>query len=491
MKLRQLLSATQSQFIPKKLGDLDIPSISCDSRRIDPDSLFVALPGASLNGADFIVDAVKKGARVIVKDQDVSIESLPAKVAVVNVDDSRRFWRDLVRSFYGNPSQQVATFGVTGTNGKTTVTYFLEAILRNWGCACGVVGTINCRVGSQEWPSPNTTPGLLENQKFLNDLVKNNVRYCAMEVSSHALEQGRVDLIDFAVALFTNLTGDHLDYHGTMENYFRAKALLFERLSPDAFAVINADDEYGCRLLKMTQAKIMTYGIEAAADFRAVDIESSIRGTVFGVQTPQEKFSVKTRLIGRHNVSNILAAITAATALGIPSQNIKCGIEQLVGVPGRLEAVDAGQSFSVFVDYAHTHDALENILTSVRKVSPARILLVFGCGGNRDKTKRSKMGRVASELADFSFLTSDNPRHEDPASIISEIERGFLQKNYAVVLDRKEAILQALASAAEGDVVIIAGKGHETYQIFNDRTIHFDDREVARELLNVHSKRNC
>ena len=304
-----------------------------------------------------------------------------------------------------------------------------------------------------------------------------------MEVSSHALEQGRVELIDFVTAVFTNLTSDHLDYHKNVENYFLAKAKLFQNLTLKATAVVNIDDPYGRRLAGMTRAKVLTYGIQSRAEIQAVDIEPSIHGSQFLLKTSQGSILIKTKLIGLHNIYNILSAVGVCLANRIDLPTIKKAIEKFSNVPGRLEKVEAGQKFHVFVDYAHTEDGLKNVLNSLRKVRRSKIITVFGCGGDRDPTKRPKMGKVVSRLSDTAIVTSDNPRSEDPQAIINEILPGFEKKNYTVVIDRKDAIEAALVQAKADDIVLIAGKGHENCQIFKDRTIHFDDRETVREIL--------
>jgi UDP-N-acetylmuramoyl-L-alanyl-D-glutamate--2,6-diaminopimelate ligase len=312
-----------------------------------------------------------------------------------------------------------------------------------------------------------------------------NVDYSFMEVSSHALVQGRVDLIQFRVAVFTNLTGDHLDYHKTMDEYFRAKSLLFRNLSRDAVAVINADDPYGQKLLDLTEARIFTYGLNSKSRIKAYHVQFDFTGSKMEIETPVGNFSLKTRLIGMHNVYNILAAVGAGLADGIPLDSIQKGIEQVPLIPGRLEYVDCGRDFYVFIDYAHTEDGLKNVLQALRLTGKAKIITVFGCGGDRDRTKRAKMGKVACELSDYSVVTTDNPRSESPEAIIREITAGYLRDNYEVVVDRTEAIYRALSMAESGDVVLIAGKGHETYQIFKDRTIDFDERKVIREFFKV------
>jgi UDP-N-acetylmuramoyl-L-alanyl-D-glutamate--2,6-diaminopimelate ligase len=379
--------------------------------------------------------------------------------------------------------------GVTGTNGKTTITYLMESVLSAMGRSVGVVGTVNCRVGGKVLPSKNTTPGMLDNQMFLHDLVKDGVGYGVMEVSSHALEQGRTDLIDFKGAIFTNLTGDHLDYHKTMENYFEAKSRLFTGLKRKAYAVINKDDPYGRRLIGMTPARVITYGIQGDADVKAQIEEFGLIGSRIMVKYFDERIILTTRFIGMHNVYNILAAFAAGLGEGFPPEKIKEGIESLRWVPGRLERVEVGQDFFLFIDYAHTDDGLKNVLQSLQAVKHNRIIVVFGCGGDRDRTKRVRMGRVACELADLSILTSDNPRSEDPDAIINEIVPGFDKPTYEIAVDREKAIERALTLARKNDIVLLAGKGHETYQVLKDRTVDFVEKDIVQRFLGEKLKR--
>lgn len=488
MRTDKLLHKIYSGHIPASFKKFNILAISSDSRTVGHNSLFMALPGAKYDGSKFIDMAINRGARVIIKSghspEGVLVQS-PSKqnVCILEVPDPRQFLKDIVRRFYADPSRTVRTIGVTGTNGKTTVTYLIEAILKKSGSPCGVLGTINYRIGSKVFPSPNTTPGVIENQDFLFKLKKKRIKYCVMEVSSHALDQGRVDLIGFRSAVFTNLTSDHLDYHKTTENYFQAKAKLFCSLAPQSYAVVNNDDPFGRRLVSMTKAKVLTYGINNPADIMACDIQLKVHGSEFVLKAGARSVRIKSHLIGQHNVYNILASVGAALSSNISLAHIVKGISSFAVVPGRLERIDEGQPFSVFVDYAHTEDGLKNVLGSLKKIAQAKIIVVFGCGGDRDRTKRPKMGAVASQLADHVILTNDNPRSEDPDAIAQEVIGGITGKNYEVLLDREQAIAQALRLAHKGDIVLIAGKGHEDYQIFKDRTVHFDDREVVRTLL--------
>jgi UDP-N-acetylmuramoyl-L-alanyl-D-glutamate--2,6-diaminopimelate ligase len=484
MQLKELLKNVPVK-LPEACQDRDVVAVSDDSRRVTPGGLFAAVSGPQAKGEDFIPQAVDKGARFVVLSDKVrgDFEAQYPDVSFIRVPDPRGAFRSIVEAYYGFPSQSVRVLGITGTNGKTTITYFLESILKAAGQVCGVVGTVNCRVAGDILPTKNTTPGFLDNQIFLRGLADKKINYAVMEVSSHALDQGRVDRIGFRGAIFTNLTGDHLDYHKTMESYFQAKARLFAGLAPDAFAVINVDDGYGRRLVPLTKARVLTYGVKNPADIKAEVQNLGLKGSRFTVTFPGGKLALKTDFIGLHNVYNILAAFAAGLQEGISLDKVKKGIESLHNVPGRLERVDAGQDFYLFIDYAHTDDGLKNVLESLRAVRRKRLIVVFGCGGDRDRTKRPRMGRVACDLADHVILTSDNPRSEDPDDIIAQIIPGFTKGIYEVVVDREAAIKRALEIARSGDIVLLAGKGHETYQILKHTTIDFVERDIVMRIL--------
>ncbi|MFA5259717.1 MAG: UDP-N-acetylmuramoyl-L-alanyl-D-glutamate--2,6-diaminopimelate ligase [Candidatus Omnitrophota bacterium] len=482
MRLAELLKDIYDDVLPAACEDIDVQEVCSDSRQVSPGSLFVALRGPREEGTHYIPDAVQKGARVIVTDSTAWPDGV-IPPCVLRVPDTRRCLQKLVWRFYGDACQSLRVIGVTGTNGKTTITYLVESILKKAGRSCGVVGTINSRMGNTVWPSKNTTPGLVENFRFLADLASQGAEACVMEVSSHGLHQGRVEGIPFSQAVLTNVTQDHLDYHQNMEDYFLAKARLFVTLSSQSTAVINGDDPYGRRLCSLTKGRLLTYGIESPADFMADNIQLTLSGTEFFVVSPSGRFSVKSALIGQHNVYNILAACAVGMGENVPWEHIQAGIESCVSVPGRMEAVRCGQPFHVFIDYAHTEDALQNVLRSIKAISNARIILVFGCGGDRDTGKRPKMGRVASELADQVIVTNDNPRSEPPQHIIDQILSGFSHDRFRVIPDRAAAIEAAIQEAGAGDVVLLAGKGHENYQIFKEQTIPFDEKEIARQCL--------
>jgi UDP-N-acetylmuramoyl-L-alanyl-D-glutamate--2,6-diaminopimelate ligase len=399
------------------------------------------------------------------------------------VGNVRKFAGELAAEFYGNPSGRIKVIGVTGTNGKTTVTYLLEAILKESGFNPAVIGTINYRFGNKIISSKNTTPGPVDLQSILSQMRMAKVDYCAMEASSHALDQDRVEGIDFHSAIFTNLTQDHLDYHKTVHKYFLSKAKLFRKLSCRSFAVLNNDDKFSRKLKGHTKAGIITYAVDSPADVRARQIIFKTSSTEFECVYRGKVIKFKINLIGKHNVYNVLASIAWSLKAGLDIRKVRDALSKFQIVPGRLERVNADRDFSIFVDYAHTEDALNNILRSLREVSGKRIIAVFGCGGDRDKSKRPKMGRVVTELADFAIITSDNPRSEEPAAIIRDIESGILKDNYCIIPERLKAIRRALSLAQSGDVVLIAGKGHENYQVLKNRKVHFDDREAVAKCL--------
>lgn len=464
-------------------GDREITGIYTDSRSVCPGSVFVALQGHAADGMNFIPQALDKGASVVISHQPVPLDQQKPGVCYLHSSQPQALLRKIVQRFYGPTSARVKCVGVTGTNGKTTTAYLLAFLLKSSGHVPGMIGTIAYHIGDETYPSANTTPGFVEMHQWLSKMFQRQADYCVMEVSSHALDQGRVDLIDFSCAVFTNLTDEHLDYHKTKEDYFQAKARLFTGLSSHAYAVINVDDPYGRRLVKMSKGKIFTYAIDHPADVKAEDCRFSIKGTCFNVRCLNRIYPFETALIGRHNVENLLAGIAAALSQGISMETIQQAIRHFSSVKGRLEKVETGRDFSVIIDYAHTPDALEKILKTVRAVTHQKIFLIFGCGGDRDRTKRPKMGRIAGELADHTIVTSDNPRTEDPQSILDEIVPGFESRNFEVIVDRREAIAKALKTAKPGEVILIAGKGHEDYQILKTGKIPFDERVIVKECL--------
>jgi len=471
--------------------DLRPGGLCADSRKVKPGDLFFCLPGHTVDGHDFAAEAVARGAAALVVER-----RLPLGVPQIVVKDGRLALAVMSDRFYGSPSARVKVIGVTGTNGKTTTTHLIERILQEAGRTCGVIGTIEARYAGRSLPMSTTTPDSLELQRLLAGMAAEGTGYCAMEVSSHALEQGRVKGVKFRTAIFTNLTQDHLDYHGTMERYAAAKELLFSRLGnvypaePDerSYAVLNADDPASAAFARATAVETVTYGIDRPADVRAEDIRITARGTSFRAVTFRGEADIALRLVGKFNVYNALAAIAAALLEEIPLEVVKTGLERVPGVPGRVEAVDAGQPFAVIVDYAHTPDGLENVLRAVKEIAERRLILVFGCGGDRDRGKRPIMGKIGARYADYCILTSDNPRTEQPEAILDDIEAGLREDRvpadrYERIADRRAAIEKAVEMASPGDVVLIAGKGHETYQIIGHRRIDFDDRLVAGEAI--------
>ncbi|HUU42523.1 MAG TPA: UDP-N-acetylmuramoyl-L-alanyl-D-glutamate--2,6-diaminopimelate ligase [Planctomycetota bacterium] len=479
MRLSELASVVSDAGLTG--GDVDVTRITHDSREVTPGTLFVALVGEKLDGHDYVARAVEAGASAVVVERPQPGITVPQLV----VPRSRIALGKLAARFYDEPSRKLKVIGVTGTNGKTTTTYIVRSIVEASGEKAGVIGTIAYTSGDAEVPATNTTPESVLVERLLAEMVASGMTFAALEVSSHALDQGRVDEVTFAAGVFTNISGEHIDYHKDMTRYVRAKGRLFARLDPDAVAVVNADDPYTGEVLSGSRVRrVIRYGLGAGAEVRAVDVETGVGGSRFRVASPWGELVLTSPLAGEHNVYNCLAAATVTAALGVTPDAVREGIARLAVVPGRLEPVDEGQDFAVFVDYAHTDNALENALKAARKLTSRRVIVVFGCGGDRDRTKRPRMRAVAEELAHVCVVTSDNPRTEDPADIIEQIMRGTRDPSkFIVEVDRRTAIRRAVETARPGDLVLIAGKGHETYQIFKDRTIHFDDREVAREVL--------
>jgi UDP-N-acetylmuramoyl-L-alanyl-D-glutamate--2,6-diaminopimelate ligase len=469
----------------RKIPNLEIKGINCNSNLISENELFVAIRGTECDGHKFIAEAIGKGAVAVVKQKNTPIaKNIDLdKIVTIDVVDTRKALSDLAAKFYNFPSGRLKVIGITGTNGKTTVAYLIESILKEAGYFSGVIGTISYKFKNLVLPSVNTTPGPLEIQSFLAKMVKEKLDFCIMEVSSHSLAQDRVRDVYFHIAVFTNLTREHLDYHCNFGEYFRAKAKLFESLSPESWAVINNDEPYSLKLLKFIKSKKVRFGFSGSSEIRARDIRSNIKGSVFLVDTPKGSLKIKTNLIGRYNIYNILAAIAVAFVENIDFDIIEKGIQKINYIPGRLESINKGQRFSLFVDYAHTDDALRNVLSSLKEFNKGRIIVVFGCGGQRDISKRAKMGRIASNLADYCILTNDNPRNENPLKIINDILKGIKTNNFDVILDRQKAIEKAIELAKNKDTVLIAGKGHETSQLLKNKILPFDDREVVRKIL--------
>jgi UDP-N-acetylmuramoyl-L-alanyl-D-glutamate--2,6-diaminopimelate ligase len=500
--LRELLERAGTAFRSKAevtgtlIADREVSSIVYDSRQTQRGSVFVALRGVNADGARFAPQAIQKGAIAVVA------ETAPpggAGAPWVQVDDARLALASLAAAFFGHPSEELLLTGITGTNGKTTTSYILASIFEAAGIRCGRIGTVGYRIGDREFEAARTTPEAPDLQQMLREMVTQGCGACVMEVSSHALALRRADALRFAAGIFTNLTRDHLDYHGDMEAYFTAKRRLFELLPDGAVGVINVDDRRGVDLVGIARRPV-TYAIDAPADVRPGPLSFSLDGLAFDVRTPRGQLSVRSRLVGRPNAYNILAASAAAMALDLSFSAIEKGIAALEEVPGRFQVVsDPGDDVRVIVDYAHTDDALKNLLETARPLAGGRVITVFGCGGDRDRTKRPLMGAVAARLSDLVIVTSDNPRSEDPERIVEEIRRGIVvpadrtpprgQTNgrrgtpSIAIVDRRAAIEKAIRDARPGDLVLIAGKGHEKYQVIGDRTLPFDDVEIAREAL--------
>lgn len=460
-------------------SDAVVRGVVYRSGNVSSGDAFFCIPGGKHDGHDYAADAVSRGAAALVVERALPSVSAPQFL----VRDARTALAYAARAFYADPSASMAVAGITGTNGKTTSTYLLDSIFRADGRPTGLIGTVETRVAGKRLPSTRTTPESSDLQALLAEMRDAGVSAVSMEVSSHAVDLGRITGVRFAVAAFTNLSQDHLDYHGTMEEYFSAKRRLFSDFEVAA-RVINIDDPFG-RLLAAEHPGALTFGRTEDAAVRALDERADWRGTCFALELPGWSGRVALPLAGAFNVSNALTAAGCAFALGVPAETIVRGLEGAPQVPGRLERIDEGQAFSVVVDYAHTPDSLEKAIAALRAVTEGKLIVVFGCGGDRDVTKRPLMGRAAALGADIAVVTSDNPRSEDPSAIIAQIEAGVAdsKSNHKVEVDRREAIARALELAAPGDSVLIAGKGHEDYQIFADRTVHFDDRDIAREEL--------
>ena len=488
MKLKDLLEGLETRFIHGPTENLEIKNIHYDSRKIEKNGLFVATLGHTVDGHNFIDQAKKLGALALIVEKEVPVQG----VTVIGVKNSKKALAFLSRKFFKDPSRGLSVIGITGTNGKTTTTYLLESIYKSAGFVPGVLGTINYRCGKKTWKATHTTPESYDLQKILYDLKEVGATHVMMEVSSHALAQDRVAGIHFDVGIFSNLTRDHLDFHKNFENYFEAKRSLFTKYLPASckkkkLSIINIDDEYGRKLAQeLKGSDLLTYGFrEKGADFSAPEVKISLEGTEMTVVTPTGEVALKSPLVGYHNVSNILAAFTCASGCGVSDGHIVKGIKELHCVPGRLEPVSIGKGPLVFVDYAHTDDALKNVLQALNALKKkGKIITVFGCGGDRDKTKRPLMGRVAENLSDIIFVTSDNPRTEEPQSILEDIKKGITNvKPTFFEVDRTQAVFDAVKKAQKNDVILIAGKGHETYQILGKKVIDFDDRKKALEAL--------
>ncbi len=466
--------------------DIFISGIEHDSRKVTTKNLFVCMEGAHVDGHNFIPQAISKGA-VAVLTARKNFQP-PENISALIVPDMLNTLAVIVPYFYDYPARKMRVIGVTGTNGKTTTTYLLREIFSCAGFKVGLIGTIQNLIGEEIFPVRNTTPNVIDLQKFLSEMVKKNVQVLVMEVSSHALAENRVAGVEFDTAIFTNLTQDHLDFHGTMENYLRAKTKLFDMISrrgrkQNKTAIVNADDAAGEEILKHCLCEKITYGLKNSADLRGINLDIRADGMKIQLGIRNEELGIKLHITGIFNVYNVLAAVGAASAEKISPEIIKRALENFKSVPGRFERIFSDAPFEVIVDYAHTPDGVKNVLETAAQIAKGKIIAVFGCGGDRDNSKRPIMGKIAAELSDIVIVTSDNPRTENPEKILDEIEVGLGKKNHERIVDRREAIFRAIELAEAGDIVLILGKGHETYQILNTGTIHFDDREVALEAI--------
>ncbi|WBX79652.1 UDP-N-acetylmuramoyl-L-alanyl-D-glutamate--2,6-diaminopimelate ligase [Virgibacillus salarius] len=484
MKLIDLLGCIPFYETNDDIAHIEVSGIEMDSRKVESGNLFVCIKGFTVDGHDYVEQAVQNGASAVIVDQEVH-----SSVPIIKVANTSRVLSMLGVKYYNNPTVKLPLIGITGTNGKTTVTYLLETIFNEYKKKTGVIGTIHMKIGNETYPVANTTPDALLLQKSFKKMLDQDVDQAIMEVSSHALVQGRVYGCDYDIAVFTNLSQDHLDYHKDIDDYLRAKSLLFAQLGnsysgEDKYAVINEDDASSTLLKESTAQHVITYGIENSAQVMASNIKLGAAGTTFQLTTPVGELTIQSKLIGMFNVYNMLAASAAAIVSDIPIAHIKTALEKMEGVNGRFEPVNEGQSFAVIVDYAHTPDSLDNVLQTVKEFAENRVFVVVGCGGDRDRTKRPLMAEIALKYADHAIFTSDNPRTEDPQEILDDMTNGLhANEDYQVIVDRRLAIQYAVEHAKAGDVILIAGKGHETYQQIGNVKYDFDDREIARQAI--------
>ncbi|MDU6980549.1 MAG: UDP-N-acetylmuramoyl-L-alanyl-D-glutamate--2,6-diaminopimelate ligase [Clostridium perfringens] len=481
MILKSLLKGLDYEVI-KGNEESKVQNIRYDNRKIEQGDAFVCVKGFKVDGHSFIGDAIKKGAKTLIVQEDVSAQE---DITIIKVRDTRKALAIMSSNYFGNSKDKLKIIGITGTNGKTTSAFIIKSILEKAGFMTGLIGTIANYIGNKKVDAVRTTPESYELHELFKNMVDAGVEYCVMEVSSHSLELDRVYGVQFEEGIFTNLTRDHLDFHKTFENYYNAKFKLFERSN---HSIINLDDPYGANIVKDIEergvkTKVSTFSIEKESDFKAFEIKSHSNGSEFKVNLESiEEFSIN--IPGEYNIYNSLGCIICAYNLNIPMDKIKEGLSDVV-IPGRCELVakEKNLPYSIIIDYAHTPDGLENILSTVKAFTKNRMISVFGCGGDRDKVKRPQMGKIGCELSDIAIITSDNPRSEEPMDIINDIVKPLNYDNFVIEVNRKEAIRKAMNMALEGDVIVIAGKGHETYQILKDETIHFDEREVVYDIL--------
>lgn len=486
MRLLDVISTIPFYHSNQKITEkIYIKHIQMDHRLIKEGDLFICIRGFTVDGHTFVNGAVQNGAKVIIAEEELDV---PDDIIVIIVPDTTRALALIATAFYQYPTSDFSLIGITGTNGKTTITYLLDSIFRMNQQKTGIIGTIQVKIEDEILPVKNTTPDALQLQRIFHQMNEKEVDVAMMEVSSHALDMGRVYGTDFDIAVFTNLTQDHLDYHKDMDDYLRAKTLLFTGLgngysNQPKYAVLNADDVHSQTIAKSTSQPIVTYGIEETADVMAKNIVFGVKGMQFQLCTPSGNVNIDTPLTGKFNMYNILAAVSTALLKNVSIETIRQSLETIYGVDGRFEQVDIGQNYAVIVDYAHTPDSLENVLETIREFAQNKVYVVVGTGGDRDKTKRPLMANTAISYGDWAIFTSDNPRTEKPEDILEDMTRGIKQNNYEVIVNRKEAIEKAVQYAKKGDVILIAGKGHETYQEINGVRYDFDDRLTAKEVM--------
>lgn len=489
MELTKLLDDIKAVQVVGEVQRKDVAAITCDSRKVISNSIFVAVKGFNSDGNKFILDAINKGALAIVtEDNDAVPDEVfsHAKVAKILVRDSRKALAEFSNSFFRNPSSKLKLIGITGTNGKTTTSYFLKSIFESAGHKTGLVGTISNIIGDRLVASSLTTPEANDLNRLLFDMVNEGCSTAIMEVSSHSLFLKRVYGLNFASAVFTNITSDHLDFHQSFENYLAAKKILFDSLSVSANCIYNIDDGYYSEMIHDCKANLYSYGCSQKADFNISGIDYNLKGTSFVINYCGQEYNLSTSLVGEFNAYNACSAFTASVVSGIETEQAISGIQNAPQVPGRFEVISNGLK-NVIIDYSHTEDSLKKALGAIRKITGKNqpVYTVFGCGGNRDKTKRPLMGKVASEMSDGVFVTSDNPREEDPFTIIAEIKKGISKSNYKVIENREEAIKKAIESTEQNAVILIAGKGHESYQEVKGERSHFSDKKFAEEYLGL------
>lgn len=479
MLLKDLIGGLKVEDV-KGSTQTDIKGIAYDSRKVREGWLFVCIDGTKTDGHDYAGQALENGAAAFIVQKEVA---LPEGSNVVRTGDTRYALAHVSDAFYGHPSGRFSLTGITGTKGKTTTTFMVKSILEAAGQKAGLIGTLGTRIGDRTLYTERTTPESYDLQTLFAEMLEERVQSVVMEVSSQGLALHRVSCCEYEIGVFTNLSRDHIapNEHSSMEEYLQAKSRLFKMCRK---GLVNLDSEYAPAIIKEAECGVLTFGIDGPADIKAVNIAKHPGSVEFNVVSPWYETGIKVNIPGRFSVYNALAAIGVSGLLGIPPEAVKAGLEK-VQVPGRAELVDTGRNFSIMIDYAHTPDSLENILTTVRDYAPGRVVSLFGCGGDRDRSKRPMMGEISGRLADYSIITSDNPRTEEPSAIVGDIEEGMKRTGgkYTVIVDRREAIRHAIRTALPGDVIVLAGKGHETYQTFRDKTIHFDEREVVREIL--------